>query len=280
MDDYAHDYRILGVAPGCSLHVLKAARRRLVKSWHPDRHPSGSATRQHAEERIKDINTAFDRLTQYHTNFGVLPRVTEPPLAYAPSTPPSPSETTSGANRHPVQSRAVLRWAIALVAIGLTAEALHVFNQEPRTDATELATPPPIPSTPPPIPEGQSAPAKYFTVGSSLGEVYAAQGVPTLVENGVWHYGKSKVYFNAGAVISWEHDSANPLNATVLPRDTTRDPHVFTVGSTKAEVRAIQGAPLLETDALWDYGLSKVYFRDNLVSDWNSSPMLPLKARR
>jgi hypothetical protein len=278
MDDYAHDYRILGVAPGCSLHVLKAARRRLVKSWHPDRHLSGSDTRRHAEERIKDINTAFDRLTQYYANFGVLPSLIEPPLAPAPSAPPA--EPVSGENRHPVRSRASLRWVIVLITIGLTAEALHVLRQEPHPDATEPAALTPVSATSPAIPEAPHNPVKYFTVGSSLGEVYAAQGVPTLIENGVWHYGKSKVYFKAGAVISWEHDSANPLNATVLPHDTARNPNVFTVGSTKAEVRAIQGAPLLETDALWDYGLSKVYFRDNVVAGWDSSPMLPLRARR
>jgi hypothetical protein len=286
MDDYTPDYRTLGVEPGCSLQTLKSARRRLVKFWHPDRYPSGSATRLRAEERIKDINTAFDRLTDYHRTFGVLPGIAEQPSMLSVDSTRSASihESPAQTSRNDPHPRAPFRWIAVLAAIALAAEGLHVLlRQDADSGAAALSenTPAPAePSLPAQTPLSHSTSDKYFTVGSSPGEVYAVQGVPTSIENGVWHYGKSKVYFTGGTVTSWEHDSANPLNATILPSDTAKDPLSFTLGSTKSEVRAVQGAPLFETDSLWDYGLSKVYFRDNAVIGWDSSPMRPLKARR
>jgi len=283
MNNYAHDYRILGVSPGCSLQTLKTVRRRLVKSWHPDRYPA-SAERMRAEERIKEINTAFDRLTKYHDAFGVLPNVELPPDVTV-EFPNATSDVPIQSHNHQRRSRSLMLWAIALTLTAVTTQVTRSLLREDADEASDLRTAPsslqtsPAPPTTEPRPA--SGKAKYFTVGSSLGEVYAAQGVPTSIENGVWHYGKSKVYFAAGVVTSWEHDSSDPLNATALPTNTAKSlPSSFTVGTSKTEVRLVQGAPILETDSLWDYGLSKIYFRDNLVVGWDSSPMQPLKAHR
>lgn len=297
MSSHADDYRALGVQPGCSMQALKAARRRLVKSWHPDHFPSGSDKKRQAEERIKTINTAFDRLVDYHRNFGVLPSpavaavsesstgAAEPARSEStdPGRAPRP-ETETHPSRPDRRLRAFIRWALVLAAIVLIAEAMRATWQLD-SDAPSVTEPPPVTSEPlkvlhPQPPAPQSAPDEYFTVGSSLGEVYAVQGVPTATENGVWHYGKSKVHFANGAVTSWDHDSADPLKATLLPQVAKHDPHTFTIGSTKAEVRTAQGSPLIETDNLWDYGLSKVHFRDDRVVSWESSPMRPLKARK
>ncbi len=58
--------------------------------------------------------------------------------------------------------------------------------------------------------------AAPFTVGATLGEVYAAQGVPTSVEGDVWHYGLSTVQFMNGRVASWKEHSDYPLNAQLF----------------------------------------------------------------
>lgn len=310
MSDYLHDYHTLGLEPGCSLAALKAARRRLVKSWHPDRFPSGSAEKRQAEERIKDINTAFDRLTGYHATYGILPSASEsarrgpsvivvdPAATAAPRDSAEPAETspppvrgdrrTPSADRRSVWRHRALRWAIGLVATAMILEVVRTgLIIESRDPGSGPAAPAPPTATPEPratlAPERGTRASRgeeYFTIGSTLGDVYAIQGVPTATEHGVWHYGKSKVYFANGVVISWEHDPADPLKATALPETTKSNPLSFTLGSTKAEVRAVQGAPLIETDTLWDYGLSKVYFHDGKVTGWDSSPMYPLKARK
>lgn len=54
-------YSILGLKPGASPREVKQAYRKLVKIWHPDRfsHPQ---KKQEAEEKIKQINEAYNKL--------------------------------------------------------------------------------------------------------------------------------------------------------------------------------------------------------------------------
>ena len=54
-------------------------------------------------------------------------------------------------------------------------------------------------------------PNDYFTVGSSKDEVLAVQGTPTELNESIWNYGYSKVYFQDGYVKSWDILSTNPL---------------------------------------------------------------------
>ena len=49
------------------------------------------------------------------------------------------------------------------------------------------------------------------------------------------------------------------------------------LGSVADVVRALQGRPLMESAARWDYGPSWIGFRDGKVVDWYSSPLRPLK---
>lgn len=300
MSDYLQDYHALGLEPGCNLRALKSARRRLVQSWHPDRFPHPSEAKQHAEQRIKEINTAFDRLIVYHRNFGVLPGHTPPdttqPTATSPASPRGSDESRSAnldrhshgpeaARRHFTVSipwRLVLVVTLTLVVVAETIRTVldpDALDGQPNTTSEPSlnATTAPISRT---IQKPSPPPANYFSLGSSLGDVYAIQGIPSATENGAWHYGKSTVYFSDGVVIGWHHDTADPLKIALLPSTAKREADLFTFGSTKAEVRAIQGAPLVETDTLWDFGLSKVYFRDDRVVGWDSSPMYPLKARK
>jgi DnaJ domain len=303
VNDYAHAYRLLGVPPHCSLSELKAARRRLAKSWHPDHFPVGTEKRRQAEERIKDINTAFEHLLRYHRRFGVLPvpsanvtaRTTSTAVDPAPRSVATPQDTSSegepSLSSFPTpyarNTWAATRWIALLSAASLVVATAYIALRH--TD--QLPTPPNLAPRPRAADaRGKSAshepsaarPAhdRYFTIGSTLGQVYAAQGVPTSTKNDAWFYGKSIVYFTDGIVTSWEEDPANPLNATMLAISTPSTPRTFALGSTKEEVRAAEGAPLFESPDLWDYGLSKVYFRDDRVVSWESSPLRPLKTRR
>jgi molecular chaperone DnaJ len=55
-------YEVLGVRRGASDEEIKAAYRELVKKYHPDNyadHPLSDL----AEEKIKEINDAYDQLT-------------------------------------------------------------------------------------------------------------------------------------------------------------------------------------------------------------------------
>jgi hypothetical protein len=56
-------YEILGLEVGASSEDVVLAHRRLVREWHPDLFPFGEQ-RSAAEERLKIINAARDRLLE------------------------------------------------------------------------------------------------------------------------------------------------------------------------------------------------------------------------
>jgi len=61
------------------------------------------------------------------------------------------------------------------------------------------------------------------------------------------------------------------------PKQPARD--FFTVGSTKDEVLAAQGTPDKFADTMFEYGLSRVWFRDGRVETWDQSVLNPLKVK-
>ncbi|HEV3468349.1 MAG TPA: J domain-containing protein [Pyrinomonadaceae bacterium] len=86
-DERSDCYELLGVAPGASAAELKAAHRDLVKVWHPDRFAHDPRLQQKAQEKLKEINDAYDLLTS-----GKAARRAPPPAASRRETPkPVPS---------------------------------------------------------------------------------------------------------------------------------------------------------------------------------------------
>lgn len=55
-------YDLLEVSPNASPEVIKAAYRQLALKYHPDKQPDARA-RQRAEEHMKQINAAYDILS-------------------------------------------------------------------------------------------------------------------------------------------------------------------------------------------------------------------------
>lgn len=62
--DWAYD--VLGVKPGVSDRELKAAHRDLTKVWHPDRFGHDPRLQDKAQEKLKEINEAYDQLISRH----------------------------------------------------------------------------------------------------------------------------------------------------------------------------------------------------------------------
>lgn len=56
-------YALLGVASGTSGQELKEAYRDLAKVWHPDRFSHDPRLQQKAQEKLKEINEAYEHLT-------------------------------------------------------------------------------------------------------------------------------------------------------------------------------------------------------------------------
>ena len=81
-------YAELGLKPGASEAEVKAAWRRLVSQWHPDRNPGAGAV-----ARMQRINQAFEALR------GSGPAMRrEPEPASPPSTAPEPAAAPAPAS--------------------------------------------------------------------------------------------------------------------------------------------------------------------------------------
>jgi len=82
-------YELLGVKPGVSNRELKAAHRDLAKVWHPDRFIHDPRLQEKAQEKLKEINEAYELLIS-----GKTPRPR--PAAAEPSYSPTRSRSGSG----------------------------------------------------------------------------------------------------------------------------------------------------------------------------------------
>jgi hypothetical protein len=60
--DIARYYGILGVEPGAPAEEVKQAWRDLAQVWHPDRFAGNERLRQKAQEKLKELNEAYQIL--------------------------------------------------------------------------------------------------------------------------------------------------------------------------------------------------------------------------
>ncbi len=63
MNEVSKCYDVLGVQPGISPAQLKAAHRDLAKVWHPDRFGHDPRLQAKAQEKLKEINEAYEQIS-------------------------------------------------------------------------------------------------------------------------------------------------------------------------------------------------------------------------
>jgi len=300
--NYEQCYSILGLRPDSSWAEVRRNYRNLLKKWHPDRFEDLSDKHRQAEERTKEITKAYKALADYHRKHSVLPDVSPPAPPHTPDTAETghaerdeqpgsdldhaddrtpASDVQSDEPVGPQHARSV-RWrtvaglSFAVLIIALWLSETPGTKTTPDADETGSGT-----SSPASVPGGHSesnSGSKLFRRGSTIGEVYSAQGIPTNTGDGFWEYGKSKIYIANGVVTHWEEHPDNPLRVPAVDQQEALPlKDIFTRGSTKNEVRAIQGIPWHQTEEEWRYGSSRVFFSGGLVTGWEESPLNPLK---
>jgi hypothetical protein len=243
------DYNTLGLTPDSSPAQVKKAYRDLVKLWHPDRFQQRSPSeRLKAEERLKDITSSYRRISR-----GL--KVQEPPKqepespttgAAKPESSPRSSPQSPAPKRTGTASPSYVKYGsfAALILLLLLAYFL-AFYPLPGwlSRQVETTSPPPEPKPPP---KRVSAAARNWLPreapsSSSQGQTPAPPSPP----------------------VSEKPDSP-PL---VVNRSSRTH---FTLGSTEADVVAIQGLPTRIQGQTWIYGISEIQFKDAKVSRYNN----------
>ncbi|MET0645347.1 MAG: J domain-containing protein [Pyrinomonadaceae bacterium] len=130
-------YELLGVAPGTSGRELKEAYRDLAKVWHPDRFSHDPRLQRKAQEKLKEINEAYERLTSGDA--------ARPPRT--PSAPGAPHAHADAAARRgrtrPVLLTAAVFCAVFLAALGslVPRDARPAPEQTPPAEGHEAPPP-------------------------------------------------------------------------------------------------------------------------------------------
>src|ERR1700686_1993616 len=70
MPDHRKHLHTLGLIAGATSEEIHQAFRDLVKVWHPDRFEDDPRLREKAQERLKEINQAYERLKDYRATKG------------------------------------------------------------------------------------------------------------------------------------------------------------------------------------------------------------------
>src|SRR6267378_4794616 len=86
VSDYESDFRTLDVEPGASHEEIRQAYHDQTKVWHPDRFPNDIRLQKKAEEKLKQINMAYQRLYRRRGTYEFLipSRSTDPPPEPSP----------------------------------------------------------------------------------------------------------------------------------------------------------------------------------------------------
>ena len=120
---------LLDLEPGATFEQVKAAHRRLAQVWHPDRFESDVERRDAAEDRMKEINSAY-------TWLGAHRFVLEPS---DPDRRPRRRRSWPGASLFPGALRFGRRWIVLGLLGG--AAALGVIASRDSLRPAERTTP-------------------------------------------------------------------------------------------------------------------------------------------
>lgn len=280
---------VLGLAQGATDAEIKDAYRTLAKVWHPDRFQNDQNLRLKAEEKLKEINSAYQLLT------------TATAESFYSNRARSGSQTRESRGRTPRQEGTEEQEAEPHAAAGSSNHDRRSRQAPPpgpgRTHAGRPAT---RRATPP------------FRVKRRVSITGIAIAVGILIMLGIWiapRYGsapalQSTTSVESGAVPSENSPQSHSTttndpaksaaqaqarsrtaalpaprsSVVVYPSEDPQAPY-FTVGSTKVDVIRVQGRPNQSTENVFRYGLSEIYFRYGRVLSWRIDSSSPLRAR-
>ncbi len=279
--NYRHCYDLMQLGPDGSWEDLRKNYKHLVQHCHPDRFEQDPVAKEEAEIRLRELNSAYRMLADYHKSHHRLP------FGKVSTHTNWQFQDTSDLERrdeqyHEARKWAVLnivvsKWLILGIPIGLILLIFALLLSQYREGDAEVNLIEPESTAAAPQPTSTAVKSSStFKYGDSRERVLKVQGAPTKMSEDTFFYGGSRVDFQEGYVVGWHIEDGSPLRVSgTFPR-TTKSERLIDIGSSMEDVLAIQGEPVLKTDRRWDYGASFVEFSNGEVVGWYSSVLRPL----
>lgn len=256
--DVREAYATLGIEPGATAAEVREAYLDLVKVWHPDRHSHEPRLQAKAQEKLRQINLAYETVetarAQAATRAAPAPPSAAPPAATAtqPATaggngnqPGAPPPFRNATVDKPVRGTQATILRLAGWVLGFAA-ASALFGRTTGTCQDDSDT--------------------------SAGPRMAAPSVsPSRAGNSTTPPPRQERSTLQGRA------AEPPPGAPAQPE--AKSQAAFTLGSTRQQVEAVHGVPD-SIDRLggetWWYGASRIAFKKGRVHAWSSSSVSPL----
>jgi hypothetical protein len=284
--------QVLGLETETTETEIRSAYRLLVKTWQPDRFQDDQKLKEAAEEKLKEINSAFEILTSTSIQRGMpdRPQHEAPYRAFqqAPIAEPAGKKAApTVAQPIPAEAAATIAASGAVAAPAATPSAIppapsaqdlqkvKLFYRRTRllfgiaavvfllltgrSIRTVLRTYDAAPQATQPAPQAAqpapqaAAPAPQNAESSEAEKTRAAYRLTLPAPRNPVIRPPEKT----GAVT---HPAPSALRHVLLP--------YLTVGSTKAEVLAQQGTPTASSEDKLVYGKSELYLKYGVVTGW------------
>jgi curved DNA-binding protein CbpA len=274
--------RVLDLGSDASEPSIRTAYRLLIKVWHPDRFQNDPKLKQTAEEKLKEINAAYEFLLSAAGRRipGQRPRPAE---ARAASSPPPPRTARAAADvrwnpsfRLDSTMRLVGKFALAAIVILLARYMWIAFNVQNATNESVAKV---YEYSANSILPGLEGPKRRFLAA---------------VEQDLERLGLRRLASAPAANLQADHSeaattesrraqnavgAAHPNQAANQPASATIKPYI-TLGLTKDEVLAIAGEPTASSADKLVYQGSELYLKDGKVSGWKIDPAsAPLRVK-
>jgi DnaJ domain len=267
--NYQKCYSVLGVFHDDNWETVRAAYKRQIRRWHPDKFQDPDQ-KSIAELKSKEVNQAFRLLDDYYRENGSLPSDVPENGSSQNATNPSASPLFDSTT------------PLGHIADSASSSSTYTHSKPPRRGSVKVFLILAV------------IIATYLTFESHLSnEMLGHQTETPVFPRSELSTGQYRTRSQTGAPHLEGSDGAIPdqtgteqENGTVSTFNSGHTHHrsgadnTITIGSTQKEVLTIQGRPFRQTEASWEYGLSRIDFRNGKVVGWYESPMNPLRVAR
>ncbi len=255
MYSYHDCYKILSIESGCDWAGVRKAYKQKIQKWHPDRF-ADSAKKSSAEDKLKELNRAYEQLSVYYKVHGYLPAQDKPTDVVADNIKAKPSRSRhqpKPAAREPEADKSnnssfqqhLSKQSSLFSLVVFTVLAFSLYN------LINIESP-----------DGRTThdpdPAHLESDTSSGNFKHSRHDDPTL---------HAKLKTSNDVIKSHSKEDHSDIKI-----------EYFTIGSSAVDVLRIQGTPDSVVGNIWFYGESSIEFEDGVVKDWKRTAADPLNA--